>query len=56
MKQPDVRLISVGILTRNGGEGFRAVLDMLARQVCPVPHQVVILDSGSTDGTLEAAE
>ncbi|QXD16147.1 glycosyltransferase [Rhodocaloribacter litoris] len=50
-----MRLISVGILTRNGGDGFRAVLDVLARQVCPVPHQVVILDSGSTDGTPEAA-
>ncbi|HEX7069202.1 MAG TPA: glycosyltransferase, partial [Rhodothermales bacterium] len=49
-------LISVAILTKNGGHAFEEVLRALSRQVCPIPHEVVILDSGSRDGTLDAAK
>lgn len=49
-------LISVGILTRNGGEIFASVLDMLDRQEVSVPYEIVVLDSESTDGTAERAK
>jgi len=49
-------LISIGILTKNGGDEFRTVLDVLARQNIPESYrtELVMLDSGSNDGTLEA--
>jgi rhamnosyltransferase len=48
-------VISVGILTKNGGEDFRDVLDRVSMQEIDVPVEIVILDSGSTDRTLETA-
>lgn len=43
--------VSVGILTRNAGRLFARVLDGLAGQATPWPFEVVVLDSGSKDGT-----
>jgi len=46
----------VVIPTWNGGERFRRVLDVLARQDVPGGLQLVVIDSGSRDGTREASE
>jgi len=47
--------VHVYIPTLNGGERFLDVLKALANQTLPVQKHVVI-DSGSTDGTIAAAE
>ena len=46
--------VNVYIPTLNGGQHFIALLDALAAQHAPIVQHVVI-DSGSTDGTVEAA-
>lgn len=48
-------LISISILTRNAGEAFPEVLAALRRQVIDLPTEIVLLDNGSTDGTLAVA-
>src|SRR6185369_10515294 len=48
--------VSVVIPTLNGGPLFEQVLQQLTRQVCPVPIEILVVDSGSTDGTIEAAK
>jgi rhamnosyltransferase len=50
-----LRMISVVIPTRNGGEDLRACLDALATQKVDDDHELVIVDSGSADGSLELA-
>ncbi len=50
-----VDLISVAILTRNGGEVFASVLDALEHQEIDVPYEIVLLDSKSSDGTVRRA-
>lgn len=49
------RPIAVVIPTWNGGARFRALLARLASQSVEEGLQLVVVDSGSTDGTLEAA-
>jgi rhamnosyltransferase len=44
-------VVSVGILTRNGGELFHRVLESLREQETPWPFEIVLLDSASRDGT-----
>ncbi|MDF1800414.1 MAG: glycosyltransferase [Planctomycetota bacterium] len=51
----DPRPVSVVIPTWNGGERFRRVLDILARQDVAGGLQLVVVDSGSKDGTREAS-
>ena len=46
---------SVVIPTLNAGPGFAAVLDAVFAQRTDRPFEVVVLDSGSTDGTRELA-
>ena len=41
------------IPTRNGAEFLDRTLNALARQICAIPWDVLIIDSGSTDGTLD---
>src|SRR3954447_11333489 len=48
--------VSVGILTRNAGKLFGRVVNALSKQVTEWPFEVVILDSGSKDGTDKYAE
>jgi rhamnosyltransferase len=43
--------VSVVILTFNGGEALRQSLDAIFRQKLATPFEVVLVDSGSTDGT-----
>lgn len=50
------RPVSVVIPTWNGGRRFERVLEVLARQDLPGGLQLVVIDSGSRDGTREAAE
>jgi glycosyltransferase involved in cell wall biosynthesis len=45
--------VTVAIPVRNGGELFLAVLQALQAQ--SVEHELVVCDSGSTDGSLELA-
>lgn len=49
-------MISVGILTYNGGTVFQRVLRALQAQEMEEEWEVVLLDSGSEDGTPERAE
>lgn len=44
---------SVVIPTYNAGPQFEAVLDGVLEQHAPWPFEVLVIDSGSTDGTLE---
>lgn len=52
---PSNPAISVAILTKNGGEEFVEVLDRIGAQEIDAPVEIVIVDSGSKDGTLEVA-
>ena len=47
--------ISVAILTKNGGDEFVEVLRRIGSQQIDADVEIVIVDSGSTDGTLQAA-
>ncbi|WAH60325.1 glycosyltransferase [Pseudomonas silvicola] len=44
---------SVIIPTKNPGAVFKAVLNSVLSQSTPWPFEIVVIDSGSTDGTLE---
>jgi rhamnosyltransferase len=46
---------SVTVLTKNPGHGFRATLDAIFTQEGLAGFEVVMVDSGSTDGTLDLA-
>ncbi|HEX6884735.1 MAG TPA: glycosyltransferase [Planctomycetota bacterium] len=50
---PESRALSVVVPTWNGGARFRELLEALASQ--DREHELVVIDSGSRDGTLEAA-
>lgn len=45
-------LASIIVLTKNGGRTLRALLDGLHRQALIGRAEVIVIDSGSTDGTL----
>src|ERR1700730_3165071 len=45
--------VSVAIPVRNGGEPFAGVLSALSSQ--SVEHELLVCDSGSTDGSVELA-
>jgi len=47
--------VSIVIPTWNGGAEFGGVLAALGRQSCSRPVELIVIDSGSTDGTLETA-
>ncbi|HET8944155.1 MAG TPA: glycosyltransferase family 2 protein [Dehalococcoidia bacterium] len=46
---------SLVILTKNGGPRFRTVIERIQAQVVPFDYEVLVVDSGSTDGSDEAA-
>ena len=46
---------SVVVVTFNAGPGFEALLDGLSSQETDFDYEVVVVDSGSTDGTVELA-
>ncbi len=47
--------ISIVIPTLNGGKYFQDLLQKLSRQVADCEYEIVVIDSGSTDGTIDAA-
>ena len=51
MQQP---LVTVIIPVKNGLPYFRRVLDMLQKQELDAPFEVIVIDSGSSDGSKEA--
>lgn len=51
-----VSRVSVVIPTSNAGPGFERLLERLATQEGDFEREVVVVDSGSTDGTAELAE
>ena len=48
-------MISIVIPVKNGGASFRRVLEAIAAQEAGQPVETVVVDSGSSDGSLEAA-
>lgn len=54
--RPGPARVSVVIPTWNGGARFRELLAILGRQTIPGGFELVVVDSGSGDGTAEAAE
>ncbi|MBU1932235.1 glycosyltransferase, partial [Patescibacteria group bacterium] len=48
--------ISIIIPTHNGGQVFSRCLEMIGQQDYSGHIQLIIVDSGSTDGTVELAE
>ena len=46
---------SIILLTRNGIRYIQEVLEAVLRETAPQGHEVIVIDSGSTDGTWEAA-
>jgi rhamnosyltransferase len=53
---PDNPTASVTVLTKNPGPAFRATLDAIFEQDCSAGFEVIMVDSGSTDGTLDLAK
>jgi O-antigen biosynthesis protein len=57
---PDANLdalkASVIVLTKNPGEIFKKVLPAIRSQITPWEFEVIVVDSGSTDGTIEFVE
>lgn len=53
MKTDNIPLVSVVLLTKNGGEVLIESLQEIRDQQFARPCEVIIVDSGSTDGTLE---
>ncbi|MBI1849060.1 MAG: glycosyltransferase [Planctomycetes bacterium] len=51
----DAPLVSVVVLTKNAGPSFHETLDALLRQHTSFPFEVLVLDSGSIDATVEEA-
>lgn len=49
-------MISVVILTLNGGRLFHRCIEAVASQQLEMPFEILVIDSGSTDGTAELAE
>jgi glycosyltransferase involved in cell wall biosynthesis len=47
--------LSVVICTFNGAEGLARCLDALASQVPPGPHEIIVVDDGSTDASAQIA-
>src|SRR5512135_356152 len=47
--------VSILILTKNGGTDFRACLEQVHAQSTTRPSEIIVVDSGSTDGTIEFA-
>jgi len=47
--------VSIIILTKNAGEGFATLLQRLSSQKFDGNYEIIVIDSGSTDGTLEIA-
>ena len=45
--------VSIAIATYNGGEDFIECLQMVFEQKVKFPFEVIVIDSGSTDGTLD---
>jgi rhamnosyltransferase len=50
MTQP---LVSIVVPTRNGGDTLSSLFDAISRQRVSFPYEIVAVDSGSTDGSLE---
>ena len=48
--------VSVLILTKNGGPEFRTCLEGVCAQTQAGEVEIIVVDSGSTDGTLEFVE
>lgn len=49
-------LVSVCILSKNPGAVFKSVLKSVIAQVVDFQYEIIVIDSGSTDGTLEFIE
>jgi rhamnosyltransferase len=45
--------VSIVILTKNGGDLFKTSIDTIFKQKFSSPFEVVVVDSGSTDSTLD---
>jgi rhamnosyltransferase len=48
--------VSIIILTKNAGENFTTLLQRLFSQKFAGNYEIIVIDSGSTDGTLETAK
>jgi rhamnosyltransferase len=47
---------TIAILTYNGGESINQLLDSCLAQVVALPFEILVIDSGSTDGTVAAVK
>ena len=50
---PNNPLATVAILTFNGEVYLRRILEAVSAQVLDAPYEILVIDSGSTDGTLD---
>ena len=52
----DIPDVSIGIPARDGGVLLKRLLQKVFAQDTPLKYEVYVLDSGSTDGTLNLLE
>jgi len=55
LSRPDSPKVSVVVLTLNAGSGFGGLLERLSAQGGSFNRELLVIDSGSTDGTVESA-
>jgi rhamnosyltransferase len=55
MPSPADAMISIVLLCKNGADTLAACLDAIFAQQSPIPFEVIVIDSGSSDGSLEIA-
>lgn len=55
-KLPQALRLSIGMIVKNGGETFEKSLQSLEHLRNTVPSELIIVDTGSTDGSIETAK
>ena len=53
MCQNNKNMLSIVIITRNALQDVKNCIDSVVESICNLPHEIIVVDNGSTDGTIE---